>query len=273
MAKRIKLTRKSYKRNIIVFGLMLFMGIALISTGFATWVLSQDTTLEQGGNVEVGIVKDNALEISDVKYYTVYNGAEATDNVVISKDELAYYFEPKADDKEGYVKAEFDEHGALVGNAEQMTLYIVGKVSPMNFIDDFNVSLTFGDEAQTNQINAAVAAGYIKLPACAAVGGVNIMQDGNITDQLSIDDEGNFVIKVAFEWGEKFNYQNPGEYYDSGVIDQDPDKKAEAYANMKITLNNLRQLIHGEQLDGEGNVIPEEGSAPEFKITLTVTAK
>ena len=50
MAKQ-KLTRKSYKRNIIVFGLMFFMGIALVSTGFAAWVLSQDTSVEDRKSV------------------------------------------------------------------------------------------------------------------------------------------------------------------------------------------------------------------------------
>lgn len=264
MAKRIKLTRKSYKRNIIVFGLMLFMGIALISTGFATWVLSQDTTLEQGGNVEVGIVEDNALEITDVRYFTVYNGADAEGNVELTgeniKNELAFYFEPTADDKQGRVKAREGDH------TEQMTLYIVGKVSPMNFIDDFNVSLTFGDEAQTAQVMAAVNNKYIILPECAAEGGVNIMEDGVIKDTVSIKEDGTFVIKVAFGWGEHFNYKNPGDYYDN-----DTAGKAVGYNEMKSALQNLRACIHGSTYNEEG--VEEGGAAPEFKITLTVTAK
>ena len=80
MAK-IKLTRKSYKRNIIVFGVMLFMGIALVSTGFATWVLSQNTQIEVNGqNVNVGVVSDNALKIS-ISYFcfglTIFRTARA----------------------------------------------------------------------------------------------------------------------------------------------------------------------------------------------------
>lgn len=261
MAKRIKLTRKSYKRNIIVFGLMLFMGIALISTGFATWVLSQDTTLEQGGNVEVGIVEDNALEIADIKYYTVYEGADSENNKEIKPEELAYYFEPTADDNQGRVKAREGDH------TEQMTLYIVGKVSPMNFIDDFNVSLTFGDDAQTAQVMAAVNQKYIVLPECAAEGGVNIMEDGVIKDTATIKEDGTFVIKVSFEWGEYFNYQNPGIYYDN-----DATGKTVGYNDMKGALQNLRKCIHGATYD-EFGVETDEGTAPEFKITLTVTAK
>lgn len=261
MAKRIKLTRKSYKRNIIVFGLMLFMGIALISTGFATWVLSQDTSLDQGGNVEVGIVEDKALEIADVKYYTVYVGAESEENVEIKKEELAYYFEPQAGDYQGRVKAKEGDH------TEQMTLYIVGKVSPMNYIDDFNVSLTFGDEAQTAQVMAAVNNKYIVLPACAAEGGVNIIEDGVIKDTATIKEDGTFVIKVAFEWGEHFNYKNPGDYYDN-----DTAGKEIPYDVMKSKLQDLRKCIHGATYD-ESGVETDEGIAPEFKITLTVTAK
>lgn len=37
-----KLTRNSYKRKIILFGVIVFMSIALISTGFAAWVMSQE---------------------------------------------------------------------------------------------------------------------------------------------------------------------------------------------------------------------------------------
>ena len=256
MAKRVKLTRKSYKRNIIVFGLMLFMGIALISTGFAAWVLSQDTSHESGGNVEVGIVSDNELKITDLKYYTVYNGAEASDNVEISASELSYKFEPTEDDVNGRVKNDGE-------NYEQLTLYIVGKIGPMNFIDDFNVALTFD---LTDQVKTAVDAGYIELPEYAKEGGVNIMEDGVILDTLSIKEDGTFVIKVAFEWGAYFNYMNPGEYYD----ETDAGKAVE-YSAMKAALQNLRSSVYGSTYDEDG--VEQGGTAPKFTIKITVTAK
>ena len=58
-----KLTRNSYKRKIILFGVFVFMSIALISTGFAAWVMSADDKVEDDGNVDVGVVKDSTIDI------------------------------------------------------------------------------------------------------------------------------------------------------------------------------------------------------------------
>ena len=255
MAK-IKLTRKSYKRNIIVFGLMLFMGIALVSTGFATWVLSQDTSVEAGGNVEVGIVSDNELKITDLKYYSVYEGEGSENNKELTPLELSFKFEPVEGDTQGRVKNDGE-------NFEQLTLYIVGKVAPMNFIDDFNIAMTFD---APEKLKAAVDAGYIQLPECAAEGGVNIMTDGVITDTVSIKEDGTFVIKVQFQWGEYFNFKNPGDYYDN-----DAAGKAVEYKDMKAALQNLRSAMYGSTYDEQG--VEQGGEMPKFTLKITVTAK
>ena len=36
----MKLTRKHYNRKILSFGLVLFLAVALLSTGFAAWIMS-----------------------------------------------------------------------------------------------------------------------------------------------------------------------------------------------------------------------------------------
>ena len=36
----VKMTRKSYKRRKIILGVSLFSSVALVSTGFAAWVLA-----------------------------------------------------------------------------------------------------------------------------------------------------------------------------------------------------------------------------------------
>lgn len=40
-----KLTKNSYKRKVILFGVLLFMSIALISTGFAAWIMSTNAKI------------------------------------------------------------------------------------------------------------------------------------------------------------------------------------------------------------------------------------
>ena len=59
-----KLTRNSYKRKIILFGVIVFMSIALISTGFAAWVMSQEKKQSTSGNVTVGAVTEGNIEVT-----------------------------------------------------------------------------------------------------------------------------------------------------------------------------------------------------------------
>ena len=261
MAKRVKLTRRSYKRNLVVFGLMLFMGIALTSTGFAAWVLSQDTNKEVTGNVEVGTVTDNQLQIADLKYYTAYDALDSTKNKSVELDSegnpiFNFKFEPTEEDTTGRVK----NNGV---DFEQMTLYIVGKVTPTVAVANFNVSLSF---TQAEQIQAAVDKGYIVLPEFAKEGGANVTLGGTSTGgNATLNADGTFVIKVSFAWGTTFGGVNPGEYYDL------PETSTIGYEEMKNTLMNFRQLVHNEQYAEDGSVV--ESTTPTFKILITVTAK
>ena len=47
----VKLTRNSYKRKIILFGVLIFASIALISTGFAAWIMSANASKDKDGNI------------------------------------------------------------------------------------------------------------------------------------------------------------------------------------------------------------------------------
>ena len=82
-----KLTRNSYKRKIILFGVIVFMSIALISTGFAAWVMSQEKKQSTSGNVTVGAVTEGNIEV-------------ILDPLTV-KD---FKFEPKESDKTGRVR-------------------------------------------------------------------------------------------------------------------------------------------------------------------------
>ena len=76
-----RLTRNSYKRKIILFAVFVFISIALISTGFAAWVMSNDATLDANGfagkSGEKGITTatygDHAAEFL-AKMYSHFSG-------------------------------------------------------------------------------------------------------------------------------------------------------------------------------------------------------
>ena len=77
-----KLTRNSYKRKIILFGVIVFMSIALISTGFAAWVMSQEKKASTNGNVTVGAVTEGNIEIT-LDELTVNQKKETTQVVFV----------------------------------------------------------------------------------------------------------------------------------------------------------------------------------------------
>lgn len=273
MAK-IKLTRKSYKRNIIVFGLMIFMGIALVSTGFATWVLSQDTSVQDGGNVNVGVVSDNALKVTDLKYqfdilkvtedeYT-YETKTVDGNVkdALKNSGFSFCFEPKGGDRQGKVKWDKDSYnpnGEV--NYELLKLVITGNISPVEYIDTITVKITIPEGLQN-----LVAKGYVVLPECAKIDeqgkalAVTVYEGGAIADGIhdftinqldkNSDKYGDFSLNVEFKWGEAFNATNPSLYFDSEDFSVPTDWKPEVvvdreYQYTKECLQDLRKEVHG----------------------------
>ena len=59
-----KLTKKSYRRKRMLMGLALFMSVALISTGFAAWVISSSVEKESNSNVQVGTISDKSIGLT-----------------------------------------------------------------------------------------------------------------------------------------------------------------------------------------------------------------
>ena len=91
----MRLTRKSYRRKLIMFGFSVFMSLALTATGFAAWVLSKDAVKNTEGQVQVGAVTEKTIEISDITF-TKKDGNGAAIK--------SFLFEPAKDDSEGRVR-------------------------------------------------------------------------------------------------------------------------------------------------------------------------
>lgn len=174
-----KLTRNSYKRKIILFGVIVFMSIALISTGFAAWVMSQEKKESLKGNVTVGAVTEG--------------------NIKITLDELKvkdFKFEPTKDDISGRVRNDGT-------NFESLKVTVTGTIENTQFLKEATIKMNV-EEA----VEQAATAGYIVLPTCVEKEQTLTLTDaGENTKKFSYD--------VEFTWGEKFGNENPGLYYDS----------------------------------------------------------
>lgn len=177
-----KLTRNSYKRKIILFGVIVFMSIALISTGFAAWVMSQEKKASTNGNVTVGAVTEGNIEIT-------------LDELTV-KD---FKFEPKKGDDTGRVRSDGT-------NFESLTVTVTGTIKNTQFLKEATIKMNVKDA-----VKQAETAGYIILPECAN-------SEVVLTLTGSGTNEKKFSYNITFKWGSKFGGENPGEYYDSAAF-------------------------------------------------------
>lgn len=177
-----KLTRNSYKRKIILFGVIVFMSIALISTGFVAWVMSQEKKQSKSGNVTVGAVTEGNIEV-------------ILDELTV-KD---FKFEPKESDTTGRVRNDNT-------NFESLTVTVTGTIKNTQFLKEATIKMNVKDA-----VKQAETAGYIILPECAN-------SEVVLTLTESGTNEKKFSYDITIEWGTKFGGKNPGEYYDSAAF-------------------------------------------------------
>lgn len=182
-----KLTRNSYKRKIILFGVIVFMSIALISTGFAAWVMSQEKKQSTSGNVTVGAVTEGNIEV-------------ILDPLTV-KD---FKFEPKESDTTGRVRNDGT-------NFESLTVTVTGTIKNTQFLKEATIKMNVKDA-----VKQAETAGYIILPECANSEVVlTLTESGTNEKKFSYK---KFSYNITFKWGSKFGGENPGEYYDSAAF-------------------------------------------------------
>lgn len=242
-----KLTRNSYKRKVILFGVILFVSIALISTGFAAWVMSTNARGEKPGNVTVGQVTDSKLTITG-----------------LSLDKTSFEFEPLETDTGGRVRPD-GEH------FESLKITVTGTVQPTEYLGELKVYLVVPES-----VKKAAEAGYIVLPDCATVnestGGVEI----TLTDEEKKN--GTYALSFAIEikWGGNFGNVNPGIYYD-----EVEEGLAVSDANVKKALEDFRAVLYGydTQLNAaEGQeardaiIVAHANDSIQFKVIVTAKA-
>lgn len=238
-----KITRNSYKRKIIMFGIMLFVSIALISTGFAAWVLSTQAKKDGSGNVTVGSVTDASFEITFDKISDQYG------NIIDKEDELNFSFEPTKGDETGRVRWDGN-------NCENLVLIFEGTVTNYQYLGTFNVEMSINDDIQKLATDK-----YIILPSCGTTGGKDIYStvpgasvetgEGIIEFSPQGDGTAKFKYTIAFGWGEKFGNVNPSLYYDDAGSSVDD-------AEVKVTLEAFYALMD---------------TTKNHKFTITFTAK
>lgn len=228
-----KITRRSYKRKKIVAGIAIFGAIALVSTGFAAWVLSSNANKDQNTGMKVGTVNDSSMKITNIKVEGIdTKRTSPTLGEIIETTDFS--FNPKHDDNTGRVRygAEGDDCG------ERLALTISGIVTEAQNLG----SLTIGPKNVPDKIIQARDDNYITVPACLT----DVVTLVENTDYSIIVNEGittaKFSYKVEFGWGSLFNNMNPADYYD------DFSEQQISTSEIKSTLNSMHSLLDGLEI-------------------------
>lgn len=259
-----RLTRNSYKRKIILFAVFVFISIALISTGFAAWVMSSDTHFDHEGNVSVGVVSDSSLKIE-----------------ITNLDELkafSFQFEPAAGDNTGRVRID-----SKTNLSEALTFTIEGKISNYAVLAENGLTIKM---VLPKGMEKAIELGYIVAPDCVT--------EDDIID-VTPDDKGGatFSYTLTFEWGAAFKGVNPSLYFDGHTLDKETGKIVDSVdrsgldenvypdAKVKTILEDLRACVYNYYEDlyaadaNRDQIIADHAAddeLPEFSITIKAVA-
>lgn len=244
------MTRNSFKRKAIIFGVMVFMSIALISTGFAAWIISTNAKGQETGNIKVGVITEKNIEVLDIKL-----------------SQKTFAFEPEKTDKEGRLRGD-----GLTDCI--MSTTVTAYVTYTEYLETLNISLDLS-AAQGVKAAADASAGYIVLPDCAK-SAVNVKtiegslvalgagDDAKYNDTAKYGTVKKLVYTITFEWGTKFGGVNPGLYYDKAEV-KDPGNDAYVSdADMKTEMTNFRNTMYG--------LTEDNPSAPDLTFTVILEA-
>lgn len=271
-----KVTRHAFSKKAIMITASLFVTLALITTGFAAWLISSGTSGEGTGNITTATIDDARLGLTVAM-------AEGKDFVC---------FGPQADDKVPHIMYDPPKEGEK-DDKEVLTATVTGTINNYDRLKEFNITIKISDKAltaagytwtgtnegessRTYTYNAEKA--YISLPEYAVDTDGRFLPlpsdmskttapktisagDSMFTDGAT-ENEKRFTFDVTFGWGEKFEECNPGKYLDGEVPGHVPSETYTVEQKLEI-MTKLRSLF----VDKSGNV-----DAANLKFVVTVEA-
>lgn len=272
-----KVTRHAFSKKAIMITASLFVTLALITTGFAAWLISSGASDEGTGNITTATIDDARLGLTVAM-------AEGKDFVC---------FGPQADDKHPDIR-----YKAPVGDEkddkEVLTATVTGTINNYDRLKEFNITIKISDKALTaagytwtetnegslknrtytyNAGNACISlpeyavdtdGRFLPLPSDTSktTAPKTISAGDSMFTDGATENEKKFTFDVTFGWGEKFEGCNPGRYLDREVADHLPSKTYTVEQKLEI-MTELRRLF----VDESGNV-----DAANLKFVVTVEA-
>ena len=248
-----KLTRKSYKRKKIAFAAVILGGVALVSSGFAAWVLSSNAKDKTSGSVTVGAIEKGSLKLEI---------SSAQGDIKSGH----FDFDTLESDKSGRVRAKEAQK-----TFENLSIvYTVSEKSPIDNFKDLKYRMSATKSAvdyDMQDVSEGDGTQYIVLPDCfgkdVSIESTNsafTKKDISETVQekeksITYTKQWTATITIAFQWGATFGGYNPGLYYDGQITDSSKETeelKTLNDAGLKVTdeevetkLNDLNAKLNG----------------------------
>lgn len=273
-----KVTRHAFSKKAIMITASLFVTLALITTGFAAWLISSGASGEGTGNITTATIDDARLGLTVAM-------AEGKDFVC---------FGPQADDTVPHIMYEAPKEGEK-DDKEVLVATVTGTIKNYDRLEKFNITIKISDKAlkaagyewtepnegssESRTYTYKPEKAYIALPEYAVDTDGRFLPlpsdtskttapktisagDSMFTDGAT-ENEKKFTFDVTFGWGEKFEGCNPGKYLDREEgPDHLPSKTYTVDEKMEI-MTKLRRLFEDES----GNV-----DADNLKFVVTVEA-
>ena len=272
-----KVTRHAFSKKAIMITASLFVTLALITTGFAAWLISSGASDEGTGNITTATIDDARLGLTVAM-------AEGKDFVC---------FGPQADDKVPHIMYDPSKDGEK-DDKEVLVATVTGTIKNYDRLEKFNITIKISDKAlkaagyewpETNEGSLKNRTyTYNAGNACISLPEYAVDKDGRFlplpsdtskttapktilaTDSMftagATENEKKFTFDVTFGWGEKFEGCNPGKYLDGEVPGHVPSETYTVDDKLKIMTELLSLFV-----DESGNV-----DADNLKFVVTVEA-
>lgn len=227
----------------IAYTTMIMSSIALMSTGFAAWVISGNDKEVGEGSIVVDTVSNESRSISG------FTWVDTSDpKIVFSMPE---HPDPSFDDS----KLTYNDSSIGYEKLSAKATFEVINVNESEKLKDImDIELSLNDSADTNNFSKAIENKYIAgLPSLkenedgwsdfttvpdengSAEYGISVKRS---SEEASSNDKTKFDIEIKFAWGGAFNYENPYYYYNK-LGDEFEDSKAESQ------LNEMNKFLNG----------------------------
>ena len=238
---RKELKSKS-RRKWLLGGSLAFASVALLTTGFATWVIGRQKTSGDGKlNIGVDTAQDNSVELtfsldeSDKKIFVAEDAGNKNSNLTIERDEADTVTKPDWDIKikdlnivvgETFYNSIKDKQGLKIAFELQKDV----TEGDINSVTDDKVRVRTG--SSWNYIKLAKSEFDVHLPTSYPAG-------GKIYDINDTPDNKTF----SFTWGSYFEEKAPSDFYKAKEGSEGSQTLREYYQNALKELQAMNKAL------------------------------